>query len=55
MHRLPKVVRPVLLNTCRMLTVSSSDSSPVVKNFKDWKVKHHPPPDTHIVTFTNRS
>ncbi|KAE9401408.1 hypothetical protein BT96DRAFT_918866, partial [Gymnopus androsaceus JB14] len=54
MHRLPKVIRhtPVLLTNRRMSTVSSSDSSPVAKNY--WKVKHHPPPDIHIVTFTNR-
>ncbi|KAE9401412.1 hypothetical protein BT96DRAFT_918870 [Gymnopus androsaceus JB14] len=69
MHRLPKVIRPVFLNTRRMSTVNSSESSPVIKvsstnvdqtaiklsiqNFKDWRVKRDPPPDVHIVSFSN--
>ncbi|KAE9391340.1 hypothetical protein BT96DRAFT_925357 [Gymnopus androsaceus JB14] len=31
-----------------------NSSSPVIKNFKDWRVRHDPPPDVHIVRFTNR-
>ncbi|KAE9400915.1 hypothetical protein BT96DRAFT_1018548 [Gymnopus androsaceus JB14] len=52
MHHFPKVIRPVLLNTCRMSTQNSS--TPVIKNFNDWKVERDPPPDIHIVFFSNQ-